>query len=574
MSSQSRLDIIFRTLKQGSGDKETMSALQGVNSAFTALTGVSLAGAGAITAVFGIMQRSITTTLNLANEVRNLSRMTGLAAEEASGLYQIADDVQISNETLTKAMRYAIDNGYNPSIESLAAMSNEYLSLENGADRTRYAIEHFGTKAGTEMARLLELGGTAIRNMADSAAAAGQIFTAEDLQNTRNFELALDDVDDAFQGMKIALTRELLPGLIHFIEYIERGVRVVNLLAISGDLLSEVYEEHQQALRATNMVYADYVNESIRAATEAGMVNSTLQAGLNLWTNSANGARLTAEQQVAVNEALRELGILTSNQWEFKDAIKGTGIEAEALGNKFDETNDVLSNTVEPTLDLVNASFRDLTSEILYNRASAGLDGQAALELARSMGLLNDATYNSLYYLQQLRQNYDANGDGAIDATEAQDGYTSSVLAMDRAIKGLTDRHITITVDQITNYINHYYTGGYSTSADNYHWNNGASSEAVNNALGQSTLQNNQRVDLYGTSEGPNALGDSFIVPSGYSESLGTPYLVSAQSGERVKITPSWQKDNSGEPIVIQVYLDSQLITQKIADRAHQQGVG
>jgi hypothetical protein len=558
MSSQSRLDIIFRTLKQGAGDKETMTAIQGVSGAFQALTGVSLVGAGAVTAIFGTMQRSISTTINLAAEIRTLSRLTGLQAEEASGLYQAADDVNLSMQSLTTGMRYAIDHGFQPSIENLAAMSDEYLSLENGADRTRYAIDHFGNRAGPEMAKLLGMGREAILNMVSSAEEAGQVFSGEALQSARDYEIAVDNLQDKFQGLSISFATLAIPLLTRFIEIAAQGVQTLNTLATASDRLHDVYDQHQQDLRNTQMSYSDYVAESYRAAQAAGLINYELRIGMFLWNQAAQGAHLTAQEQQLVNDTLRELGILTANQWEFKDSVRGTGIEAEALGNKFDETNDVLSNTVEPTLDLVNASFRDLTSEILYNRASAGLDGQAALELARGMGLVNESTYTSLSILQQLRERYDSNRDGAIDATEAAAGYTDEVLALGGAINALQNR--TVTVTTIMQYINTYgwaYTGGAdqdTASARIYHWGDG------------------QGVSL-GT-EGPNALGDNFIVPSGYSESLGNPYLVAAQSGERVKITPAWQEDNGGGPSVVNVYLDSRLISQVLADRAHQQGVG
>lgn len=560
MSSQSRLDIIFQTLKRGTGERETMTALQGVNGAFQALTGVSLLGAGAVTAVFGVMRNSIQTTVNLASEIRNLSRMTGLAAEEASGLYQAADDVNLSSQTLTTGLRYAIDHGYRPTIENLAQMSDEYLSLESGSDRARYSMERFGSRAGPELQKLLEMGSGAILHMVDNAALAGQVFNSEMLQSMRDYEISVDDLQDKLQGLGISFTTLVIPYVIRFIDLISQGTQTLNTMATASDRLHDVYLQHQADLRETDMAYEDYVAESYRSAQASSSINEELRLGMYYWHQSAEGAQLTASQQELVNNALQELQILTPTQWEFRDSIKATGEEAAITNGRISESSDIYVNMLNPSLDIVNASFRELTAEILYNRAAAGLDGAAALDLARGMGLLNENTYTSLSVLQALRDKYDTNRDGAIDATEAAAGYTDEVLALQGAINGLQDR--TVTVTTIMQYINTYgyaFAGGATVSEAAgrvYHWSGGT---------GMSTS----------TNEGPNALGDNFIVPPGYSESLGNPYMISAQSGEHVQINPAW-RDNGGSsaPAVINIYLDGRLISQQLADRLHLQGVG
>ncbi len=68
-----------------------------------------------------------------------------------------------------------------------------------------------------------------------------------------------------------------------------------------------------------------------------------------------------------------------------------------------------------------------LTNEFIYQKAAAELDADAALELARSMGLIDEASYSAAIAIQDMRAKYDLNRDGAIDAAEAAKGYLREI---------------------------------------------------------------------------------------------------------------------------------------------------
>lgn len=91
------------------------------------------------------------------------------------------------------------------------------------------------------------------------------------------------------------------------------------------------------------------------------------------------------------------------------------------------------------------AAMRELTAQYIYNQAAAGLDANAALELARSMGLVDESSYTTSKALMDLRDKYDVDKNGAISAGEAAAGYTREVKTLYDSIAALKDKNITIT---------------------------------------------------------------------------------------------------------------------------------
>src|SRR3990172_64493 len=100
--------------------------------------------------------------------VGNMARALGTTTEEASRLKEVADDVGIGMDSLRSAMTLALKDGFEPNIDGLARMSDEYLKLEVGTERMQFLIDRFGSlhgKSAEEMGKLLEKGGDSIRNM-------------------------------------------------------------------------------------------------------------------------------------------------------------------------------------------------------------------------------------------------------------------------------------------------------------------------------------------------------------------------------------------------------------------------
>ena len=79
-----------------------------------------------------------------AKTVEDMARVTGSSAEEVSRLIQVSDDLQISTASLEQAMAGAVRKGIDPSVDSIASLSDQYLALAPGLERSQFLVEKFG----------------------------------------------------------------------------------------------------------------------------------------------------------------------------------------------------------------------------------------------------------------------------------------------------------------------------------------------------------------------------------------------------------------------------------------------
>src|SRR5690349_21739340 len=168
-------------------------------------SGLDLA-VGGFKAVQAAVKSVIDPVIDYAKQVRDLSSFTNISAEESSKLINVADDLQIEYGTLRTASRKLIEDGLQPNIETLADLSDEYLAIQDPVEQSQFLIETFGSRAGPEMARLLEQGGDALRQMASDVETTGLVMDEHGVEAARQYELALDDLEDSSLALKIELS--------------------------------------------------------------------------------------------------------------------------------------------------------------------------------------------------------------------------------------------------------------------------------------------------------------------------------------------------------------------------------
>lgn len=176
---------------------------------------MSAAGAavGVLTTVGVTVKKLADDFMNYAFQVEDFGRIIGATPEDASKLIQVADDVRLSTEKMTVAMKNAIDKGYSPSIESLKKLSDEYLAIQDGEERTRFVMDIFGQRAGPEMAKLLELGSDAIDKMGKSIEGTGRLMTTQGIQAAKDYYAALDNLNDATADLSLTFGQKLVPAM-------------------------------------------------------------------------------------------------------------------------------------------------------------------------------------------------------------------------------------------------------------------------------------------------------------------------------------------------------------------------
>ncbi len=284
---------------------------------------------GAAMAVGNFLKKSVTDWSEYAEQMEKSARLAGVSTEEMSRLTQAADDFRVTQGALESAMVMALKNGFEPSIENLADLSDEYLALKDPADRAAMASKIFGRQYA-EMEPLLRQGGKAIR---DGTAAIDEslIVTEESVQANKDYIKAVDDLGDAWTGVKNTVGQRVIPVLTDLLNLITTGEAATGSIAAGGNGKS---------------VFANLIDD-IKGVEDAAL--DATPAGEDM------------------NEMLRGMG---SDAPQASDAIQGV---ADATNN-------------------ADAAMRSYNEALLFKIASEGLSEDASLQLAQRMGLVDEAT--------------------------------------------------------------------------------------------------------------------------------------------------------------------------------------
>lgn len=119
-------------------------------------------------------------------------------------------------------------------INSIAALSKEYLALPVGIERTNFALERFG-KNGTEMMKILDLGPDKILTMSQSIQSSLIIDEnkAKAIENNKN---ALNDFNKSMQALRFKAAGKLLEIFTSLPEPIQNTVTAFGALVSPSNL--------------------------------------------------------------------------------------------------------------------------------------------------------------------------------------------------------------------------------------------------------------------------------------------------------------------------------------------------
>ncbi len=225
-------------------------------------------------------------------EVDRIATFTGMASDETSRLLQVGDDLRIETKTIEMAMKSMADKGTVPSIQGLMQLSDRYLALETKLERSRFLTDNF-SKSGVEMARVMELGGDALKNMTNDVSEY-MIITGKSKEEAEAFLLSQDALKDQWAGLGYQMSTALIPVLTDALDLVtksndataEGGAKWMNWVPILG-----------QARRAF-LTTKDYLNETTTTVhAQSGEVD---QLG-NSWNDAAADAENYGRR---VNEVL------------------------------------------------------------------------------------------------------------------------------------------------------------------------------------------------------------------------------------------------------------------------------
>jgi hypothetical protein len=253
-------------------------------------------------------KESVNATVNYANEVRSLMLVSGESAETTSQFLQVLDDYKISAQDALTATRAMTKEGLVPNLETLASLSDEYLSITDKQKQNEFVIKNLG-RAGLQWTEILNKGSAAILEQGD-AIDKNLILTQEAVDSARQYELALDDWNDAVLGLKVSIGNELIPALTNLLKNQDDVARAHELAAEQGINLAS-------ASREVKGEYLKLAIEERRAALSADdMTDSQIALGKEV--------EKTAEEIKAEEDAIKEL--TKANQDQLSTLANLTGV--------------------------------------------------------------------------------------------------------------------------------------------------------------------------------------------------------------------------------------------------------
>jgi phage shock protein A len=305
-SAGNALDKMGDDLK-GAGNSAS-NAGDKFDSLMTAFTGINQAvqlAQQAYAALEGVYDKVITQTVEYAEEVRQLSRTIGSTPEDASKLIQAADDVKVSFSDLTTGMNIAIRNGLSPTIEGMGALADQYLAIEDPIERSKFLLDSFG-RSGANLAPLMEKGAKGIKELGDAAKEVGLVLDQKALDSTREYEIAVDNLTDSWQGFAVTVGTEAIPAIVKLLDQFTDSANISNMreevnifasaLRNAGEITDKEYNEimkesyNRNLSTGESLISLSSAVESLKAqyadtgavvdTTAEEMIRSSINAGI------------------------------------------------------------------------------------------------------------------------------------------------------------------------------------------------------------------------------------------------------------------------------------------------------
>jgi hypothetical protein len=406
--------------------KSDAAAVKSTGLKFTELSSAIGLAKQAFAVVKGVADEVIGSFTSYAKTVEDMARVTGSGAEETSRLIQVADDLQISTTDLSTALAGAVRKGINPSVESIAALSDEYLALAPGLDRSKFLMDNFG-RSGLAMARLMEQGSDAILEMG-AAVDDSLIITEDAIKANQDYYASLDAMNDAAEGAKIALGQFLVPWLTKASEAV--------MITVNGfKAVKTALEANNQTLATSAGSYDEYLEglkEQETALTNVNKALNFLTAGMIPMVDTTDEMTEAEWSYIKTLDEIREKTPMAAEQtWVWSDALhQMVPIADDATGSV---------GNLGLTLDDVKSSFNELTTEMIFNAAAENLTADEAMKLAVQMGLVNAETLGYQASMEELNAQL---ASGEISALQ----YRDAVAALGQQIEDEANNPHTITV--------------------------------------------------------------------------------------------------------------------------------
>lgn len=271
-------------------------------------------------------ESTVGASLQYAEQVRQLSKLSGESAESTSRMIQVLDDYKVSAEDVSTATRAMTQNGITPNIQAIAKLSDEYLAIQDPMERNKFIIENLG-RSGLQWVDVLNQGSDALLKQA-AAVDKNLVLNEKQLQDARKLEVAWDNFTDTFSGLGNQIGTVLTPILTEFVE--------------SWTWATRVAMQFQEAVQNGTVLQTNWLDV---LSQTAGEVNAETDA--------------LAEQQ----KQLEETG----------EAVQDATVDFASLEQQLLDTNGITQRMSQTFQGLLSSMFTIQKETDSYNKTLADL---------------------------------------------------------------------------------------------------------------------------------------------------------------------------------------------------------
>jgi hypothetical protein len=341
--------------------------------------------------VYNDVKKIVDEYSNYATAIGKAAELTGVTAEEMSRLVQAADDVFVSQENLTRGFQLALKNGFVPTIENLANLSDKLLAIENPSERAAKASKIFG-RNWAELAPFLLQGGDAIRD-GTAAIEDGLVVTDDAVAKNIEYKQSVDEVNDNIQALSYSAAKVLIPALTNVIDSF-------NVLISSSGTLNDILKDHENRTATTAKSYKEYTAEIQRSIQATGISAVVTNGKIKTYgmlsiqqRGIIDGLRVMTEQEWLTRASAIEsdralLGMATNLESNVIPAFQHVKVPME----EFEAMAKTISDTQERLRDHAEEVARKVAAEgdALRNNLANAVDALATAQQNWNSGAGND----------------------------------------------------------------------------------------------------------------------------------------------------------------------------------------
>ena len=331
-----------------------------------------------------LLKQSVGYTLNYADSIDQLARVTGTGAKEASILATVMGDLGVDTGTLERAARQLKEKGLTPSLETLKKLSVEYRAIQDPAKKNEFLFDNLG-RAGLEMADALDRDVTEFDALGRAAMTSGKILDEAMIQRMEEAQIKTQQYADKLDGLKIAVGTFAVDGLGRAVtggeDYIKMwaaiAIKTGQATGILDDATSSIWAaelaglSHEEALRQVYAAEMDVMDASDRMASSVDIATEAVG-------ESEEALKLNADAIGRLNDLMagavgKEMGAYGDKTVELKDKQADLLAEIKKYEDQQGKTITITDEATVSESELALAGIRAEDAAIRLTQAQKDL---------------------------------------------------------------------------------------------------------------------------------------------------------------------------------------------------------